>query len=768
MGKKVGGKQEVNEYRLSMHLGIAVECDTLNAIYIGEKVAFEGAAAGGAVIAINKHELFGGVKKEGGVAGLAYFLSGAANQVLPPELAGRFNRTSLTCPGFRGFASLFLIGQPGHGVASAGTIIPAVVGNKGATRGTNLPGFLCGANTPYLKTIWAKVTRSPKVAGLDQRWRMLGAIANPAHIIYECLTNDDWGMGEPDTGIDIAALNKASQTLFNEKLGMAMLWTRQAPIESFINEVLDHIQALLFLNPRTGLMTLKLTRNDYDASTLRTINRDNADLSNFQRKGLGETVNEIVVTWTNPENEKEETISRQDIGNIAQQGGIVSDNRNYYAFRDPETAVTVCLRDLRQSAAPLISCDVELDRQAWDILPGDVVKLNWPEHAVDQIIMRVLNVDYGKPGEPLIKASLVEDIFGLESAQFSAPRGSLWVDTKENPTPLTYARIFTAPGYFLGIDITQLTYPEAAVGIIGATSSRDTTGFNILAETTQANGSSSFTLGGSKMLNGHGTLGLALNSEALSTGVIFTNRVGEPGPDISGFVMIGSGSDDACEIALLRQKTLGGEWTLDRGVIDTIPRAWSLGTEVWFIDPEDGPIIEEARRAEGETARFKLLPRTSLGLLPEAATAIVSTVVSARPHLPNRPANVTVNGQAFQASDTAIDGSALASVPITWANRNRTLEDSQILRWSDGTIPPEPGQTTSVIVMSLDRTIIVAYRGLLGTTYDLSLAELNGVGTIIVRVESERDGLESLQAAEFRIRIASGYGLGYGYNYGGA
>ena len=140
--------------------------------------------------------------------------------------------------------------------------------------------------------------------------------------------------------------------LFNEGFGMSIQWTRESTIESFVGEILDHIQAALYVDPETGKFTLKLFRDDYDATTLPLISPDNAVLDNYQRKLWGETVNEIIVSWTNPVNEQDETITQQDLGNITVQGGVVSDTRSYYGIRNASLASRVAIRDVRQSSAP--------------------------------------------------------------------------------------------------------------------------------------------------------------------------------------------------------------------------------------------------------------------------------------------------------------------------------------------------------------------------------------------------------------------------------
>lgn len=101
---------QVVEYSMSVHFGICAEADEILGIYVGEKPAWEGLLAQEGSIPISRASLFGGIKKEGGVKGYAYFLPGGPLQTLPTDLAARFGLTRDTCPGFRGLASIFFVG----------------------------------------------------------------------------------------------------------------------------------------------------------------------------------------------------------------------------------------------------------------------------------------------------------------------------------------------------------------------------------------------------------------------------------------------------------------------------------------------------------------------------------------------------------------------------------------------------------------------------------------------------------------------------------
>lgn len=596
-----------------------------------------------------------------------------------------------------------------------------------------------------------------------------GRDANPAHIIYECLTNKTWGMGGNDTIIDRENFEAVAKTLYHEGFGLSLAWKRESSIESFITEIIDHIQAALYVDPDTGKITLKLFRDDYDATTLPFLTPDNAELDNYQRKLWGETVNEISVSWTNPVNEQEETITFQDLGNITVQGGVVSDSRNYYGVRNAALAMRLAQRDSRQSAAPLASVEAKVDRTSWNLKPGSRIRLSWPEYEIVNLVMRVTNIDYGKVGSPGITVSLLEDIFSLEDAMYNQPPETGWVNPASDPTPLNYARIITAPGYFSSrrlsaADAAILEYPEVLVSVLSGTTNRDAVFYELVGQTSLPNGDIVAEEIGTRPILGTALLPVALPEEATSTVASFGTVIGGTIPTAAGFLFIGNVGETVQEIALIKSVGESG-WVLQRGCLDTVPRAWPAGTVVWFYDIRVDFFDLDIRSA-GEGANYKLLTTTSKGRLDINDAPITGAVLTGRPHLPNRPADVRVAGVQFGPVDLA--ATTPSSVTVTWATRNRTMEDATVLAWTDASVIPETGQTTRIRLIAQDGTVLVDHTGITGTSYTLPSSDWGLAYEADLHVTSQRDGLESLQSVVRRVRIrAPGYGDGYGDSYGG-
>lgn len=762
MGKSGGAKQPVVDYYMSMHWRIAHPVDALLAIYVGEKEAWTGEVTAETAIPINKPALFGGNKKEGGVLGTAHFFPGGPTQVMPEHLAARLGLTTATCPGYRQLSSIFFHGA---GVsATAGT--PSWFMATGGLPSRD--GFLWASNNPYLKSIWAKVRCAPK--GLNPAIAMIGPNANPIHIIYEILTSAEWGQGGAPSGIKTAAFEAAAQTIFDEGFGLSLAWMKQADVESFVSEVLDHIHATVFVDPSDGLMTIKLIRGDYDIEDLPILNADNCKVTQFDRKAWGETVNEIVVTWTNPENEGEETVAAQNNANIAIQGGTISDSRNYYGVRSADLAQKLAFRDLAMSSWPLALVELEVDRSAWSVVPGGCVRLQYPEYGIDDIVLRVSKVDYGKPGSASIKLSTIEDIFSLASAAFDASDGTQWEDPSADPAAAGLTRIMTAPAFFVAQELSPadagtFEYPEVLPILLVSTDNTDTNNFDLYGMATLANGDSSAELIGSRPTLGHSVLPVALPAEASSLLETFGAVIGGPGPRPSGFVFIGNVAEQAHEIALIESFDDDG-WLLRRGVLDTVPRAWPDGTSIWFVSTDSKIVVDTTVYSASETVNLRVAPSTSRGTLSFTAAPILAATLSGRPHLPLRPSNVKVEGVGFGSIN--LSSTSPANVNVTWSNRNRESEDLLVLGWDEGSVTPEAGQTTTIKLLSTAGTVLATHAGISGTSFAVPAASWGDQTVADIAVYAERDGLLSLQSHRIRVKIRpGGWGDDWGNDWGG-
>lgn len=757
-------KVDVTEYSLSVHFGVCLgPVDAITGIKIGEKDAWKGMLTGLSQISIYLPHLFGGEKKEGGPMGQVVYLPGDDDQVLPEALAQRLGLTSATAPAYRGIGSLFFVGGRSPVVSTSslpGALRRAFAGGAGAS---NSQGFVWGCNNPNLPTTEIEARRAPK--GLNPAQAMIGAEANPVHMIYEAMTNTDWGMGESPGLFDVESFNLASEAMVAEQFGLSMIWTQQAEIQSFINDIIEHIQATLYINPRTGLWTIKLLRADYDVDEIPSFDDSNSSVDSYQRRGYGEIANEITVTWTNPVSENEETVSVQDLAGIVAQGGrVVSDNRPYIGVRSAELAGRLAVRDLRAASTPLASVEARLNREGWGIVPGAVIKMTSKEHGFTDVVFRVMTVSYGKIDAGEMRVSLIEDIFGLNYDNYFQPTGSQWTSPSQLPEDMPFVLPFTTPAFLQPYVADEVpSSPDAILGVFAASDQQDTFEYDFAIQTTTPDGQTIYDVAATRSTVARGALLAPLAAEASSELEVPLMTAGEgffPG----SFLMIQGADESAHEIVLIGEPDEDGTfYTIRRGAMDTVPRAWPAGTPIWLFS--FGTIFDDdIFRPEGASVDFKLLTRTSLGTLEEEGATAYEYEVTDRPYRPLRPANVKINGVGFGE----IDARDVPVIQATWANRNRTTETDTLLSWTTPGVTPEVGQTTVIEIRDLEGNLVNTIDNLSGESYTFNDYDFVGLGISRVRFLAARDGLLSLQGHELLVRrLSGGWGFSWSFAWGG-
>lgn len=634
-----------------------------------------------------------------------------------------------------------------------------------------------------LRRGWSLVTGPSKITGkvhceVDKTLGILPD-ANPAQMIYECMTNTDWGKGEDPAMMNQQTFIDAATTLEAEYFGLSMAWFKQDTIEKFVQEILDHIQAFLYQDPATGLWELKLLRDDYDIDAALTVNETNADLRSPKRKAWGETINEIVVSYTDAQTEENATVSAHNLGNIAMQGGIVSETRDYYGIRNPILAQIVADRDVEAAGYPVLTCQAVVDRTFWRVRPGDVVKLTWADEGLTNAVMRVMGIDYGSPSNREIVLELSEDIFALEQTSYTNAQGSLLdTDQEVEAEPMDAEIAITAPLPYLvkqGGVIEDIDADDPVVaGLLMADHLPRPLGVQVHTEVVKGNGDTVVEEITSLPVSRSVLLEAALVPEATSTiPAALISAVMQGNEEVGDLLMLGLTEADS-ELVMLDELNSAADpvtWTVLRGVWDTVPIDWPIGARLWQFPPGTSR-ADPGERTSGETRSFRYLPRTSYNSLPYAEASDVTITYTDRPFAPFRPADFELDGTGFAGVDYSAGATGGAALPATitasWVNRNRTTEDAVANSWTDIDLTPEVG--TTIILRFYDTEGVYSHEitGLTGTFHDIPIASFAPLEQGTIQCVSERDGIRSLWGLHlpFDIRQA-GYGLAYGYGYGG-
>lgn len=710
------------KYYLGAHLILCHgPLDKVTKIEVDGKTAWSGAATGGS-ITIAAENLFGGEEREGGVSGVVDIEMGAQTQ-----------------------------GKNSYLQSQLGTLIPAYR----RVAGVVLRQVYIGLN-PYLKrwAFWASrihVRQNGIAQWYDAKAEINGDM-NPAHIIRECLTDPDWGMGYPEADINDVAFQAAADQLFNEGMGMSLLWDRAVVLEEFIQLVLKHIEGSLYVDRATGLFVLKLARGGYNVSTLLVLDESSIEkISNFKRGAVGKFVNSVTVVYWDAAIGKNNSITVQDTA-LATQQSVVGTTQQFPGFTNGAIAARVAARSLKAFSTPLVSGTIYANRKAAALNVGDVFILNWPRYGVSQLAMRVVNIELGSLESNAVKIQAIEDVFALPNAIYSAPPPSGWTNPNNPPAPCLFHNVIEAPYWEL-------------VQRMGETAARDlpaTSGYVIatgVRPSGDARNAKIYTNPTGSAWEEAGTLDFCPTA-VLTADIAPTDTLLPIGGGIDlDFVQPGTHASLGTE--LIRIDTVSStQVTVARGVLDTVAKAHLNGARLFFSDvyfESDG--IEYA---QGEAAQIRLLPSTGLGTLALNSAVGQPVTIVARQAKPYPPGKFRINNVAYPFTVRG-DG----NISISWAHRDRLQQTASLIGEEVSHIGPEVGTTYTCEFLSSSGSLVVSHTALAGNTDSFTLAEMGAnYGRVRIRLWSVRNNLTSHQIHDWEF-TRSGYGAAYGYSYGG-
>jgi hypothetical protein len=603
-----------------------------------------------------------------------------------------------------------------------------------------------------------------------------GPDMNPAHIIRECLTNRDWGLGYSTVEIG-ASFTTAADTLYTEGFGLSLIWQQDSSIEEFIGSVLDHIDATLFIDRRTGLWELKLIRADYVAANLPLFDEANVvDWGRLGRRAPSDLVNSVTVRFTDAWTDDAGAVSVTDTARVQAMGEVIATTLDYPGIRYQGLAIRVAERDLRALSVPLLTGEIVVNREGANLGPGDVIRLRSARLGLDDVVMRLSEIGQGDGRDNGIRLKIAEDVFALGATAIAGGRMPMGTGIAAPPRALVRRMVEESPYWLLvrelghtEADRTLADDPDAgALVAIGERPSADA----LAAE----------------MWIDAGTGAAQEGTVAFAPTALLAADLSD---DPEARVIPVTGWRDIGEVGIGTLASIGGELiridgitqtaiTVGRGCLDTVPGTHAAGTPVVFFD--EGARITENSWAAGETLAARLLPETGRGTLAFALAPEDIVTLDRRAIRPLPPGRVQSNGSYTPDVDALISDDLV----LTWTHRDRLTQTSPVIIDHTGaSIGPEPGVEYSVEVRWIDpdtgaailRAGIVIDAGA-GTSWTLSPEDIPESGApertaeILVAIRARRlvEGvwLTDREAKWFRLTapFAAGWDRGWGFLWG--
>lgn len=739
MGSKGSSKVTVG-YRYSWDIQAGLGRGPVNelvAITADKKYVFAGTAGQvtqSTTIYIDKANLFGGEDTggEGGIQGPLIVQFGDPDQLPPPGLEAI---VSGPLPGFRGLVTTFFSGLISCYAASPK---PWKYRVRRTTAGWDGDTWYPEKCTIRLLAADAEIDDTLPADALENL-RQIHAM-NPAHILYECATNRVWGAGNKLSAgdIDEAAYRAAADTLSDEGFGLCFRYNRQTSLDTFIQQILDHVGGVQYDDLETGKRVFKLIRDDYDPAELPLYTYENGIIAvqDDDSVSTDTAINEVIVVYHDPATDTDAEVRAQNLGAI-QTSGLNSDTVEYSAIPTHDLAARVAQRDLELNSAGLTRLTIQFDRRGTALRPADVFRVALPDRGIENMILRVGAITEQSDGSLVITA--IQDVFGLPATNYSSgQQGGNWIFPDTTARPVTAAALFEIPyamlaGTLTAADLDYLTDEVCYVGVLAQAPSSMSVNYRLQTRA----GTAEFTDAGT----GDWTPATRLtrdadpSSEALWVAFGTQFRAGEA-------LLV---NDELLRVD--SYDVLTGILTVGRGCCDTLPAEHFAGATVWRIEDADA---DERQYIGGETVEARLLTQTRDETLDATAANVIAVTVGQRQARPYLPGAIAVNGVYYPETVANAD-----AYTLTLAHRDRVLQADQLIDCMSPATGLEPGVVYVATLTDYDNGAEVWSQSFTADTLTLPYSTATTGGTVHqLRLSSQRAGLTS--RAQFTTLLPAG------------
>lgn len=600
--------------------------------------------------------------------------------------------------------------------------------------------YLGNTDTPPPISIIAR--RCPNQLGLTGGRHNVNGDSNIACAVYEVMTNNMWGMKIPEDKIDVDSFITCGNTLADESIGISMLVQTAMLGRDLVAEMLRHADGVVYADPVTGLYTMTLAREipSDEQDELLIVDDSNIlpDTFEFSRSSWEMTKNTIIVQYTDRTTFETTPVQYQDLANIDVRGGMVdSEEFSYLGFSNSTAAMNTAARVSKMKASPLVSAKMSLNRIGYQLRPGSGFWLRKPNRGLANVLMRVIDINYGTLDDPAIKITAMEDIFAINAVAYVPPDPSDWMPPVGAIVPFSQQRLIEAPAF--GAEDMSRRY----VITMGVPSSNGVIAYDVWTDTSggtnfqQANSVDALTPSG-VLVSGLSRTG----PEVDAAGFTVTSVVG-----VSDIEAGTAGSRESGENLLLVGNELmawqsivnngNGTYTITgvyRGVLDTMPQDHATGARVFFMSEGAGTTNEDGYGGD-LTLNTKLAPKSIVAAVPLADATAMSITTNARALRPLPPGRLRINSAVVGAG-----ASYTGDMTFSWAHRNRL--DDTIASQADISRAPEEGTTYNIRVYNSSNTLLASVIG-------ASSAASNGTmrfttsGDLRIEIEAVREGLAS-------------------------
>ena len=772
LGKKQ--TQKVTTYYAGMHMVLCnAPIDSISLVQVKEKTVNSTTITGTSDVYINQPEIFGGLTREGGVRGTLSFLFGLPNQTANPYLSSHLG----TIPAYRGVVSVILnrlyLGTSYYMQTWRFFATRLSVREKGASQwqpayvspslpldltysytyvgGQVLPE-LFGLTTAQVFTgyyvikginIWVVLddTQLDQASGFQLiSSAFYTGLINAVHVIRECLTDTEWGLGEAENQIDETSFLSAAITCYNEGLGFSWLWDKNKPISDFIAEVAGHINAVVFRDRKDNLWKITLIRKIQDLWTLPVITSDHVKkINKLSRKQFYDLTSQYVLKYESNLTFKEASVRVSDPSLAARQGKEILTSASFSGVATPAVAQIIAARELKTLSTPVYTGSLVGDRTLADLNPGDAFILYAFDALETNLVLRVISIDLGTSFKEAVTIEFTEDAF--EATRSVEGNGYQSGETKWTPVdytamPVLYRKVFESPYYIQALEkgdantqaISTSSSFIRATAVSPSGVSIDANLWDTAATTYEFANTIDFQFSGL----------LVEDIDKVTSTFRVGSLIDEMTLSIGNFLYLEE------ELIYVTDFDLNaGTLTVFRGTLDTVPESHLTG--VRFIQVRSVHSSDDTEYLVGETIKAKLLTTTPNQTLLLADAPEDTIELIGRMHRPYPPGDFKIDGVSW-LTETSDSG----EFSLTWTSRNRLQQTtSTVLDYYAASVTSEGSVTYNLtLLLDSDDSLLYSYAGsaLIKNLSNLDLPEdLTYPAVVRVELNSENPNGVSFQ-----------------------
>ncbi len=740
-----------HRYNLGWQAALAYGPQILRQIKYDDKKVWEGETnATKTVLRILQENLFGGEGQdgEGGINWIMNFYRGDDEQEIDTYIASQVDHESahlgVSYVVSEGPSAGAIFGEPTEIDYNAG--VWGILTQAEANQHKYISGRGYIGKIAQLRDLAFYIQRFPQI--INPGKHKIGDDANPVEVLAEFWISKIFGAGRSSARLNSETWIAASNTLFAEDFGISMLQENSGSVDEIWDLIKEIIDCVIYENFETGLIDIKLIRDDYDIDSLRDINQSHIQgWLSYEKTNWEQTTNQLHFTH----------ISRED--DYTQVSDVVHDLANFeiVGLQEPaqadfpiiyrrDLAHRVALNRLRPLALPLSKGTVKLTREGAVYYPGDVARITYAPYGVYAKPFRVMKVDYGNMQDGSVILDVMEDKFAFSQGVYNILAGSGWTNPNLAPQVAQHIKVFEQP-YFLhkSNENRVWSYVQRPNGVHRnyTTQASVDAGLSYVVIDPDVN----FTPVGRlyadvpQLTPAYYGDGIELeNVAALEQVISYSASENAQG---GGWIYF-EDTGEICDFEDVTFDTVTGRakfWKIRRGILDTCPLEHLAGERVWIIGYASSKPSNNF--ATGLAVRLKHQTQTSQGVLDLATAVAYTQTIAQRSQRPLPPNYVTMGGEWEEELQETGD------IELAWKTRNRLTQIS-VIGQSDADVTPEVGVTYEVEVYDTIGVLLNTYTGLTSPefTYTNEM-ELTDSGKedleylLTFKIYSKRAGLRS-------------------------